>query len=105
MNPDMEQIRAVSSDSPYGEAKEPTPTPEATAAPYDNTNADGHPKTRIHAYAGFDGYPNARTHARGHRDDGRSGRKSYTPNEVKDPAPAGIFGVNEGKRLIALDIT
>ena len=30
---------------------------------------------------------------------------SYTLNEVKDPAPAGIFGVTEGKRLIALDIT
>ena len=26
-------------------------------------------------------------------------------NEVKDPAPAGIFGVAEGRRLIALDIT
>ena len=34
-----------------------------------------------------------------------AGGSSYTLNEVKDPAPAGIFGVNEGKRLIALDIT
>ena len=34
-----------------------------------------------------------------------AGRSSYTLNEVKDPAPAGILGVTEGKRLIALDIT
>ena len=34
-----------------------------------------------------------------------AGGSSYTLNEVKDPAPAGIFGVTEGKRLIALDIT
>ena len=34
-----------------------------------------------------------------------AGGSSYTLNEVKDPAPAGILGVNEGKRLIALDIT
>ena len=34
-----------------------------------------------------------------------AGGSSYTLNEVKDPAPAGIFGVAEGKRLIALDIT
>ena len=93
-------VAALVSDSSL-----PASSVKVTAAPYDNTNADGHPKTRIHAYAGFDGYPNARTHARGHRDDGRSGRKPYTLNEVKDPAPAGIFGVNEGKRLIALDIT
>ena len=34
-----------------------------------------------------------------------AGGSSYTLNEVKDPAPPGIFGVTEGKRLIALDIT
>ena len=34
-----------------------------------------------------------------------AGGSSYTLNEVRDPAPAGIFGVDEGKRLIALDIT
>ena len=34
-----------------------------------------------------------------------AGGSSYTLNEVKDPAPAGILGVTEGKRLIALDIT
>ena len=33
------------------------------------------------------------------------GGSSYTLNEVMDPAPAGIFGVKEGKRLVALDIT
>ena len=33
------------------------------------------------------------------------GGSSYTLNEVRDPAPAGIFGVNEGRRLVALDIT
>ena len=34
-----------------------------------------------------------------------AGGSSYTLNEVRDPAPAGILGVTEGKRLIALDIT
>ena len=34
-----------------------------------------------------------------------AGGSSYTLNEVKDPAPSGIFGVTEGKRLVALDIT
>jgi hypothetical protein len=34
-----------------------------------------------------------------------AGGSSYTLNEVKDPAPAGIFGVDAGKRLVALDIT
>ena len=34
-----------------------------------------------------------------------SGGSSYTLNEVMDPAPAGIFGVDTGKRLVALDIT
>ena len=33
------------------------------------------------------------------------GRSSYTLNEIMDPAPAGILGVTEGKRLVALDIT
>ena len=33
------------------------------------------------------------------------GGSSYTVNEIMDPAPAGVFGVNEGKRLLALDIT
>ena len=33
------------------------------------------------------------------------GGSSYTLNEIVDPAPAGIFGVDEGKRLVALDIT
>ena len=30
---------------------------------------------------------------------------SYTLNELKDPAPAGVFGVAAGKKLVALDIT
>ena len=34
-----------------------------------------------------------------------AGGSSYTLNEVKDPAPAGVFGVDAGKRLVALDIT
>ena len=34
-----------------------------------------------------------------------SGGSSYTVNALMDPAPAGIFGVDEGKRLVALDIT
>ena len=34
-----------------------------------------------------------------------SGGSSYTVNAVMDPAPAGIFGIDAGKRLIALDIT
>ena len=34
-----------------------------------------------------------------------SGGSSYTVNAVVDPAPAGIFGVDAGKRLVALDIT
>ena len=34
-----------------------------------------------------------------------SGGSSYTLNEVKDPAPAGLFEVDAGKRLVALDIT
>ena len=34
-----------------------------------------------------------------------SGGSSYTLNAVMDPAPAGIFGVDAGKRLVALDIT
>ena len=34
-----------------------------------------------------------------------AGGSSYTLNEVKDPAPAGILGVDAGKRLVALDIT
>ena len=34
-----------------------------------------------------------------------AGESSYTLNEVKDPAPAGVFGVDAGKRLVALDIT
>ena len=33
------------------------------------------------------------------------GGSSYTLNEIVDPAPAGIFGVSEGRRLVALDIT
>ena len=33
------------------------------------------------------------------------GGSSYTLNEMVDPAPAGIFGVSEGRRLVALDIT
>ena len=34
-----------------------------------------------------------------------AGGSSYTLNEVMDPAPAGVFGVDAGKRLVALDIT
>ena len=34
-----------------------------------------------------------------------AGGSWYTLNEVKDPAPAGILGVDAGKRLVALDIT
>ena len=34
-----------------------------------------------------------------------AGGSSYTLNEIKDPAPAGVFGVDAGKRLVALDIT
>ena len=34
-----------------------------------------------------------------------AGGSSYTLNEIRDPAPAGIFGVDAGKRLVALDIT
>ena len=34
-----------------------------------------------------------------------AGGSSYTLNEVMDPAPAGVFGVSAGKRLVALDIT
>ena len=34
-----------------------------------------------------------------------AGGSSYTLNEVRDPAPAGIFGVDAGKRLVAWDIT
>ena len=34
-----------------------------------------------------------------------AGGSSYTLNEIRDPAPAGIFGVDTGKRLVALDIT
>ena len=34
-----------------------------------------------------------------------AGGSSYTLNEVKDPAPAGVFGVAADKRLVALDIT
>ena len=33
------------------------------------------------------------------------GGSSYTLNEMVDPAPAGIFGVSEGRRLVAFDIT
>ena len=35
----------------------------------------------------------------------KAGGSSYTVNEIKDPAPAGVFGVDAGKRLVALDIT
>ena len=35
----------------------------------------------------------------------RARGSSYTLNEVVDPAPAGVFGVDAGKRLVALDIT
>ena len=34
-----------------------------------------------------------------------AGGSSYTVNEVVDPAPAGVFGVSAGRRLVALDIT
>ena len=34
-----------------------------------------------------------------------AGGSSYTLNEVVDPAVAGVFGVDAGKRLVALDIT
>ena len=34
-----------------------------------------------------------------------AGGSSYTLNEVKDPAPAGLFEVDVGKRFVALDIT
>ena len=34
-----------------------------------------------------------------------AGGSSYTLNEVMDPAPVGVFGVDAGKRLVALDIT
>ena len=34
-----------------------------------------------------------------------AGGSSYTVNAVMDPAPPGIFGVESGKRLVALDIT
>ena len=33
------------------------------------------------------------------------GGSSYTLNEIVDPAPVGIFGVSEGRRLVALDVT
>ena len=33
------------------------------------------------------------------------GGSSYTVHKVLDPAPAGVFGVDEGKRLVAVDIT
>ena len=35
----------------------------------------------------------------------QAGGSSYTLNHVLDPAPEGIFGVNAGSRLVALDIT
>ena len=34
-----------------------------------------------------------------------AGGSSYTVNELRDPAPAGIFGVDAGKRLVAVDVT
>ena len=34
-----------------------------------------------------------------------AGGSAYTVNEVRDPAPAGVFGVDEGKKLVAVDIT
>ena len=33
------------------------------------------------------------------------GGSSYTVHEVLDPAPPGVFGVDEGKRLVAVDVT
>ena len=33
------------------------------------------------------------------------GGSSYTVHKVLDPAPAGVFGMDEGKRLVAVDIT
>ena len=76
---------------PYGEAKEPTPTPEATAAPTTTPMPTAIPT------------PESTPVAIGTTVE--AGGSSYTLNEIKDPAPEGIFGVNEGKRLIALDIT
>ncbi len=34
-----------------------------------------------------------------------AGGSSYTVNEILDPAPEGIFGVEAGKRVVAVDIT
>ena len=81
---------------------EPTSTPVPIVTPYCYFNGAD---TRTHTNAGSHGYANTRTNTCGIGTTVEAGGSSYTLNEVKDPAPAGIFGVDAGKRLVALDIT
>ncbi len=90
---------------PYGEAKEPTPTPEATAAPTTTPTPTAIPKPESTPTPASTATPTPEPTPVAIGTTVEAGGSSYTLNEVKDPAPAGIFGVNEGKRLIALDIT
>ena len=90
---------------PYGEAKEPTPTPEATAAPTTTPTPTAIPTPESTPTSASTATPTPEPTPVAIGTTVEAGGSSYTLNEVKDPAPAGIFGVNEGKRLIALDIT
>ena len=90
---------------PYGEAKEPTPTPEATAAPTTTPMPTAIPTPESTPTPASTATPTPEPTPVAIGTTVEAGGSSYTLNEIKDPAPEGIFGVNEGKRLIALDIT
>ena len=104
---------------PYGEAKEPTLTPEATAAPTTTPmptaipTPESTPTPASTATPTPEPTPTQAPTATPTPEPSpveigttvEAGGSSYTLNEVKDPAPAGVFGVDAGKRLVALDIT
>ena len=90
---------------PYSEAKEPTPTPEETATPTTTPTPTAIPTPESTPTPVSTATPTPEPTPVAIGTTVEVGGSSYTLNEVKDPAPAGIFGVNEGKRLVALDIT
>ena len=96
---------------PYSEAKDTAPTPEATATPTTTPaptaipTPESTPTRASTATPTLEPTPTPEPTSVAIGTTVEVGGSSYTLNEVKDPAPAGIFGVNEGKRLIALDIT
>ena len=90
---------------PYSEAKGPTPTPEATASPTTTPKPTAIPTPESTPTQAPTPTPTPEPTPVAIGTTVEAGGSSYTLNEVMDPAPAGIFGVSEGKRLVALDIT